>query len=83
MTMSEPSRESYDAVLDATGLKCPLPLLKARQAIMVLDKGATICVLATDPAAPRDFEEFVEATGHILVSQTERDGVFSFVLKKT
>ncbi|MEO1016657.1 MAG: sulfurtransferase TusA family protein [Pseudomonadota bacterium] len=75
--------DSFDAVLDATGLKCPLPLLKARQAIMVLDKGARICVLATDPGAPRDFEEFVDATGHILVSQAEADGVFTFVLEKS
>lgn len=75
--------DSFDAVLDATGLKCPLPLLKARQAIMVLKKGARIRVLATDPASPRDFEEFVEATGHILLRQSEADGVYSFVLEKT
>lgn len=75
--------EHYDAVLDATGLKCPLPLLKARQAIMVLDQGARICVLATDPGAPRDFEEFVDATGHRLLCQSEADGVFTFVLEKS
>ena len=72
----------YDAVVDASGLSCPLPLVRARQALMVLPAGARICVLATDPAAPRDFEEFVEITGHELAEQRVEDGIHLLVLIK-
>jgi tRNA 2-thiouridine synthesizing protein A len=75
-------RRRYDALIDARGLTCPMPLLKARQALMVLDSRATVCVLATDPAAPRDFEEFCEATGHALLDSREDDGVFVIVVAK-
>ena len=61
----------FDALVDARGLSCPLPLVKARQALMVLEGGAIVCVLATDPAAPRDFEDFSEATGHALLESRE------------
>ena len=77
--MPEPA---YDAMIDARGLSCPLPLVKARQALMVLPKGARICVLATDPAAPRDFEEFAEIAGHELVEQRVEDGVHLLVVIK-
>lgn len=72
----------YDAMIDARGLSCPLPLVKARQALMVLPQGARVCVLATDPAAPRDFEEFVEITGHALAEQRVEDGIYLLVLVK-
>ncbi len=72
----------YDAWIDARGLACPLPLVRARQALMVLEAGARICVLATDSAAPRDFAEFCEASGHLLIDQREADGVYLFVIEK-
>jgi tRNA 2-thiouridine synthesizing protein A len=72
----------YDALVDARGLSCPLPLVKARQALMVLGGGATVCVLATDPAAPRDFEDFAEATGHMLLESRAEGGVFVIVVEK-
>jgi tRNA 2-thiouridine synthesizing protein A len=75
-------RRRYDALIDARGLTCPMPLIKARQALMVLDSGATVCVLATDPAAPRDFEDFAEATGHALLESREDAGVFVIVVAK-
>ncbi len=49
---------------------------------MVLPVGASVCVLATDPAAPRDFEEFVEITGHELSEQRVEDGIYLLVLVK-
>ena len=76
------SDASYDALIDARGLSCPLPLVKARQALMVLPKGARICVLATDPAAPRDFEEFAEITGHELAEQRVENGIHLLVVVK-
>ncbi|MCB1885097.1 MAG: sulfurtransferase TusA family protein [Geminicoccaceae bacterium] len=72
----------FDALIDARGLSCPLPLLKARQALMVLEAGARICVLATDPAARRDFEDFAEASGNGLLGIDEEDGLFRIVVEK-
>jgi len=76
------SEQRFDALVDARGMTCPMPLVKARQALMLLPAGATVCVLATDPAAPRDFEEFVEVTGHELASLGEVEGVFRLVVTK-
>ena len=73
---------AYDAMIDARGLSCPLPLVKARQALMVLPKGARVCVLATDPAAPRDFEEFAEITGHLLAEHLVENGIHKLVVVK-
>jgi tRNA 2-thiouridine synthesizing protein A len=72
----------YDALVDARGLSCPLPLIKARQALMMLAEGATVCVLATDPAAPRDFEDFAEAAGHTLMESRQDSGMFVIVVRK-
>lgn len=76
------STERYDALVDARGLTCPMPLVKARQALMLLPAGGTVCVLATDPAAPRDFEEFAEVTGHGLADLGVVEGVFRLVVTK-
>ena len=71
-----------DTLLDARGLKCPLPVLRARKAIQGLAPGAVLQVLATDPGSVRDFQAFCEATGHVLVEQTEEGGAFSFRVRK-
>ncbi|MFO1071215.1 MAG: sulfurtransferase TusA family protein [Geminicoccaceae bacterium] len=76
------SRERYDAMVDARGLSCPMPLVKARHALMVLPVDAVVCVLATDPAAARDFAEFAELAGHELEEPAEADGVWRLVLIK-
>ncbi len=59
-----------------------MPLIKTRQAIMVVEPGATICVLATDPTSKRDFEMFAEATGHKLLRQDREGEVFLYVVEK-
>jgi tRNA 2-thiouridine synthesizing protein A len=69
-------------MLDARGLKCPLPVLKARKAMKDVAPGALLTVLSTDPGAPKDFEHFCEVTGHELVESSVADGVYKFVLKK-
>lgn len=76
------SERRYDTLVDARGLACPLPLVKARQALMVMDPGATVCVLATDPGAPGDFEEYVELSGHLLERCDQEQGLFVIVLRK-
>ena len=72
-----------ETLLDARGLKCPLPVLRARKAMQGLAPGAVLHVLATDPGSVSDFQAFCEATGHVLVEQSEVDGAFSFRLRKT
>ena len=69
--------------LDATGLLCPLPVLKARRALKPLPPGAVLDVLATDPGAVKDFEHFCDTTGcTLLESLEEPGGVLRFRLKK-
>lgn len=71
------------AILDTTGLLCPLPVLKARRALKPLAAGAVLEVLATDPGAVKDFEHFCETTGCELVESSEQPGgVLRFRLKK-
>ena len=70
-----------DQTLDAKGLNCPLPILKAKKAIMALPVGGTLEVLATDPGAVKDFQAFARTTGHELIESTTEGNVFRFVLK--
>jgi tRNA 2-thiouridine synthesizing protein A len=69
--------------LDARGLLCPLPVLKARRALKPLAPGAVLEVLATDPGAVGDFEHFCRATGCELLEASEQSGgVLRFLMKK-
>jgi tRNA 2-thiouridine synthesizing protein A len=76
------AKHRYDVFLDARDLLCPMPLIKTRQALMVIGRGATICVLATDPASVADFTSFCDATGHRLLSSQQEDGLYVFVIEK-
>jgi len=71
-----------DSTLDATGLKCPLPVLKARRALREVPAGGLLEVLATDPGATQDFAHFCQTTGCDLVESGETDGVLRFLLRK-
>ncbi len=62
-------------VLDATGLTCPLPVLRARKALNSLKPNDVLELRTTDLAAPKDIRSFCEATGHVLIGQ-ERVGDF-------
>jgi tRNA 2-thiouridine synthesizing protein A len=73
---------TYDVFLDCRGMVCPMPLVKARQALMVVEAGATVCVLATDPASMADFESFCEATGHKLLKREHEEPIYLFVIEK-
>ncbi len=59
--------------LDARGLTCPLPVLKAQKRLRDLDPGEVLRVRTTDPKAPGDFVHFCEAQGHALRAQAETD----------
>lgn len=70
-----------DKTLDTKGLACPLPILKAKKALLDLPKGATLEVLATDPGSVPDFTAFCESTGNRMVEKSESAGVYRFVIE--
>jgi len=70
-------------IVDARGLLCPLPVLRARKALRDVARGARIEVLATDPAALKDFPAFCAETGHKLEAQGEVGGVYRFVIRRS
>ncbi len=71
------------AVLDATGLVCPLPVLKARKLLKAMEVGEVLEVTATDPAAALDFAAFCGASGHQLIEQNESEGRLNFRIRKS
>jgi tRNA 2-thiouridine synthesizing protein A len=71
-----------DKVLDAKGLNCPLPILKAKKALKDVPAGGTLQILATDPGAVADFQAFCRTTGNELIEHSEEGGVYQFLLRK-
>jgi len=69
--------------LDAKGLTCPLPVLKARRAMKELAPGDVLEIEATDPGSVTDFAHFCETTGHRLLEQESAEGIFSFHIEKS
>lgn len=70
--------------LDATGLDCPMPLLKAKRALNAMACGERLRVLATDKGSVRDFRVFAEQSGHRLLSTEESaEGVYIHLLEKS
>lgn len=68
--------------LDTCGLDCPLPLLKAKQALNAMNSGEQLRVRATDPGSQRDFRVFAEQSGHQLLESSADNGVFIYLLQK-
>ncbi len=71
-----------DKTLDAKGQNCPIPILKAKKAIVEVPVGGTLEILATDPGAVADFQAFARQTGHTLVEHSETDGVYRFLIQR-
>ncbi len=75
------SNRNIDLFVDAKGLNCPLPLLKARKGLMQLQTGQYLQIVATDPASCEDIPVFCQETGHHLVERNEEYGVYSFIIQ--
>ncbi len=71
-----------DKTIDAKGVNCPIPILKAKKGIAEVPAGGTLEVLATDPGSVADFQAFCRATGNELVEQSESGGVYRFLIKR-
>lgn len=73
---------NFDKELDARGLNCPLPILRAKKALGEVGSGQILKILSTDPGSVKDFAAFAKQTGNELMSTAEAGGEFTFFMKK-
>ncbi len=73
---------NFDQELDASGLNCPLPVLRAKKALGGMNVGQVLHIIATDPGAMKDFEAFAKQTGNKLTESREDGDKFYFLMKK-
>ena len=73
---------TFDKELDARGLNCPLPILRAKKALNDMQSGQVLKIVATDPGSVKDFQAFAKQTGNDLLQQAEADKLFTFFLKR-
>lgn len=74
--------QSIDVVLDVTDLRCPMPLLKTKQALSSMEPGQTIQVISTDAGSQRDIPAFINLTSHSLLEREQIQEKFIFLIKK-
>ncbi len=72
----------FDQELDARGLNCPLPILRAKKTLNGMAAGEILKIVSTDPGSVKDFEAFASQTGNTLLDSTEEGGEFHFMMKK-
>lgn len=73
---------NFDRELDARGLNCPLPILRAKKALGELTSGQILRIIATDPGSVKDFAAFAKQTGNELLSSAENNKEFEFYIKR-
>ena len=73
---------NFDKELDARGLNCPLPILRAKKALTDMQSGQVLKIIATDPGSVKDFEAFCKQTGNALLSQAAAEREFTFYMKR-
>ncbi|MDH3713264.1 MAG: sulfurtransferase TusA family protein [Gammaproteobacteria bacterium] len=74
--------EEFDAQVDATGLNCPMPILRAKKALTGLASGQVLKIIATDPGSVKDFEAFAKQTGHQLLQSESAGELFTYLIRK-
>jgi tRNA 2-thiouridine synthesizing protein A len=80
-TVSTPTME-FQLDLDARGLHCPLPILKAKKALAELMSGQVLRIVATDPGSIRDFQAFARQTGNALLEHSQSGNEFTFFMQR-
>lgn len=78
----EPETMEFHKDLDARGLNCPLPILKAKKALAELESGQVLRIVATDPGSVRDFQAFAKQTGNALLSHIQQGTEFTFLMRR-
>ncbi|MFC6672390.1 sulfurtransferase TusA family protein [Marinobacterium aestuariivivens] len=76
------SQNEIDQVLDASGLSCPLPLLKAKQALSRMAAGEVLQVIATDAGSVRDFRVYTDQSDHQLLQSFSDDGRYIYIIRR-
>lgn len=71
-----------DMTVDATGMKCPLPILKAKKALSGMESGQILLVKADDPGSKQDFSAFAKQTGNALLARIDDESVSIFYLRR-
>ncbi|WP_050526142.1 sulfurtransferase TusA family protein [Pseudorhodobacter aquimaris] len=72
----------WDQEVDACGLLCPLPVLRARKRLLAMTPGEVLRIQATDPAAVIDIPHFCAEAGHLLLEQTDKDGTQTYFIRR-
>jgi tRNA 2-thiouridine synthesizing protein A len=72
----------FNQELDASGLNCPLPILRAKKTLKGMESGQVLRIIATDPGSVKDFDAFANQTGNELMEATEEGGKYVFFIKK-
>ena len=72
----------FDQELDACGLNCPLPILRAKKTLSKMDNGQVLRIVATDPGSVKDFAAFSKQTGNPLLESSEQEGKFYYLIRK-
>lgn len=73
---------NFDKELDARGLKCPLPILRTKKALVDMTTGQVLRIFATDPGSVQDFAAFSRQTGNVLLGSHSLDGEFVFFMQR-
>nr|VFK42179.1 MAG: tRNA 2-thiouridine synthesizing protein A [Candidatus Kentron sp. SD]VFK48043.1 MAG: tRNA 2-thiouridine synthesizing protein A [Candidatus Kentron sp. SD]VFK80647.1 MAG: tRNA 2-thiouridine synthesizing protein A [Candidatus Kentron sp. SD] len=73
---------SFDQELDASGLNCPLPILRAKKTLNGMESGKVLRIIATDPGSVKDFDAFSKQTGNALLESGEEGGKYVFLISK-
>jgi tRNA 2-thiouridine synthesizing protein A len=74
--------EEFDTQVDATGLNCPMPILRAKKALTGLASGQVLKIIATDPGSVKDFEAFARQTGRQLLQSESVGELFTYLIRK-
>lgn len=82
MAYLEDGNMEFDKELDARGLNCPLPILRAKKALAEMSSGQVLHIIATDPGSVKDFQAFARQTGNELLSHAENNKEFEFFMKR-
>ncbi len=72
----------YQKELDARGLNCPLPILKAKKALAEMETGQVLRIVATDSGSVRDFQAFAKQTGNALLAHSQNGLEFTFLMRR-
>lgn len=76
------SGSAFDVELDVRQLECPLPILRAKKSLAPMQSGQVLRIVATDKKSPDDFVDFCRKTGNELLSSTEQNGEFIFLIRR-